>query len=339
MDTSMKKYKKIIVWGALPDTGHTHCFIHDSIARAAASMGIETYWLDNRHNVPPEFFDDAIIISEQWLVFANGNSNRLPLRKSSCYIIHYLGNKGPVEGNPGASMYLGKVGKLIDFRFASDWGMGSVPDKNYAYHFEPEKYEKLSVASYYESGDLYDNFYSIWATDLLPEEIRLTDRLYLPKEPKYAFFGGTIRDDNKKVFDGFIKACNDTSVAWVHNCPWKNPLSINDIRTKVRESFIAPDFRPDNHISNNYISCRILKNISYGKMGVTNSKAAYDFFNKEVIFDENTELLFYKAKESAEMQSKIIGGKDAKLLFLMNDIKKNHTYINRVNDMIKAAEI
>ena len=169
----MNKYKKIIVWGAKQDTGHTHAFIHGAIVRAAQSMGIETYWLDNRDNVSEEFFNDAIVVTEQWLVFQNGYSNNMPLNKTACYLVHYLGNLGNVEGNPGTEMYLGKVGKLIDFRFNAEhgWGINGSPDKNYNYKFEPSKYDAFNDVSFYEKGDSYDNFYSIWATDLLPEEI------------------------------------------------------------------------------------------------------------------------------------------------------------------------
>ena len=78
----MKKYKKIIVWGAKLDTGHTHGFIHEAIVRAAKSMGIDTYWLDNRDHVDPEFFNDALVITEQWLVFASGSSNKIG--RASC---------------------------------------------------------------------------------------------------------------------------------------------------------------------------------------------------------------------------------------------------------------
>jgi len=73
------KHSKVIVWGAKPDTGHTHAFVHHAIVRAGDYLGIPIYWLDNRDNLAEEFFDDALIISEQWLVFANGNSNNLPL--------------------------------------------------------------------------------------------------------------------------------------------------------------------------------------------------------------------------------------------------------------------
>ena len=61
----MRKYKKIIVWGAKLDTGHTHGFIHEAIVRAAKCMGLDTYWLDNRDTLDDTFFDDAIIIVDE----------------------------------------------------------------------------------------------------------------------------------------------------------------------------------------------------------------------------------------------------------------------------------
>ena len=327
------KYSKIIVWGARPETGHTHCFIHAAIVRACIFMGIPVFWLDNNHNLTDGFFDDALIITEQWLVFANGHSNRLPLRKSSCYLVHYLGNRGPVEGNPGASMYLGKVDKLIDFRFACNWGIDGVEDKNYAYKFEPEKYEKLNNGvSFYEKGKDFDNFYSIWGTDLLPNEINLDDRLKPWKQPqRYAFFGGTIRDDNKEVFDGFIRACSENNVIWLHNSPWTNPLPIPEIRKLVLESYMAPDFRPNNHTANGYISCRIMKNISYGRMGITNSKQTYDYFDRDVAYASDTYELFHVA----EMY---VYHKQALHRQMLN-VQNNHTYVNRVKDFITASEM
>lgn len=328
----MKKYKKIIVWGALPDTGHTHSFIHGAIVRAALAMGIECHWLDNRHIVSKNFFDDALVITEQWLVFANGNSDKLPLNKSSCYLVHYLGNKGQVEGNPGASMYLGKVGKLIDFRFASNWGIDGVPDKNYAYKFEREKYEALSDFSFYEKGQEYDNLYSIWGTDLLPNEIDFDSR-FTPQR-RQAFFCGTIREDNQGMFIPFIQKCKDNEIPFVYNSPWNNPLPTEKVREWVVSSLLPLDCRPANHLANGYIACRTIKNISYGALGMTNSKVIYDLFDGEIAYAANSGDLFDVA---IEMQN------DPKtkdlILNQMKKIKEHHTYINRVQDMITAAEI
>jgi len=329
------KHKKLIVWGAMFDTGHTHAFVHDAIVRAGEYLGIPTYWLDNRHNLPDEFFDDALIISEQWLVFANGISNKLPLRPTSTYIIHYLGNKGPVEGNPGASMYVGKVGRLIDFRFANNWGVNGVEDKNYAYKFEPEKYTPINDGtSFFEKGSDYDILYSIWATDLLPNEIDFETRLTPFKEPKFAFFGGTIREDNEEMFIPFINECKTNNIPFVYNTPWQNPLTIEQMRSAVIQSYLPLDVRPRNHFANGYISCRSIKNISYGALCLTNSKETYDFFDQEIAYASDTGELFHVAcKMQNDPKTKDL------ILNQMKKVKDKHTYVNRLQDMIKATEM
>lgn len=329
------KHDKIIVWGAKPDTGHTHAFVHDACVRAAKYLGYPTYWLDNRDNLPDEFFDNALIISEQWLVFQNGISNQLPLRPTSTYIIHYLGNKGPVEGNPGASMYLGKVGRLIDFRFACNWGVDGVEDKNYAYHFEKEKYTPINDGiSFFNRGDDYDIFYSIWATDLLPNEIDFETRLTPFKEPRYAFFGGTIREDNQEMFKPFIEECEKNGLPFTYNSPWQNPLTVEQMRNVVVQSYLPLDVRPRNHLANGYISCRSIKNISYGALCLTNSKETYDFFDQEIAYADNPRDLFYVAKEMQDDPKT----KDL-ILNQMKKVKDKHTYVNRIKDMITAVEM
>lgn len=331
----MKKYKKIIVWGAKQDTGHTHAFIHGAIVRAAKAMGIETYWLDNRDNVTEEFFNDAIVITEQWLAFQNGYSNNLPLNKTSCYLVHYLGNKGNVEGNPGAEMYLGKVGKLIDFRFTAEhgWGVNGEIDKNYAYTFDKKNYEAFNDVSYYEANSFdYDRFYSIWATDLLPEEMNFEDR-FIRLKPR-AFFCGTIRQDNAPMFENFVKKCQEHNIPFLYNTPFQNPLSTEDVRKAVVESLLPLDCRPANHLANGYIACRTIKNVSYGALGMTNSKSIYDFFEGEIAYAADSGDLFDVAMEMQNDPKT----KDL-ILNQMKRIKDQHTYINRVKDIIKAAEI
>lgn len=330
--------KKFIVWGSKLDTGHTHAFVHHAIYRAAISMGLDAYWLDNRDIVDPSFFDDSLIVTEQWLCFENPWSNKIPLRKSSTYIVHYLGTKPPSEenqNNPGFSMYQDKVKRVIDFRFASNWGIDGVPDKSYAYKFEPEKYNKISKASYFDKGADYDYFYSIWGTDILPDEIDMEARFTPYREPKYAFFGGTIGEWNMGEFEPFMRACKDNDVEFRHHCPWKNGgLSIEKIRDLVVNSYMAYDARPANHLANGYVPCRTIKNISYGKLGMTNSKAVHDYFDGDVAYSADPYELFEVTKQM-EARPDI---KDI-ILRQMNNVRDNHTYVSRVYDMLQAWEM
>ena len=331
---NMLKHKRIIVWGAKLDTGHTHGFIHEACVRASKYMGLETYWLVNRDNVDNSFFDDAIVITEQWLVFQNGISNNMPINKNATYMVHYLGNRGAVEGNPGAEMYLGRVRKLIDFRFNAQngWGINGVEDKNYAYKFEPEKYAALSDVSFYETGDDYDKFYTIWATDLLPNEIRFDDRL--SEKRQQAFFCGTIREDNGPLFEGFIRKCKEYNIPFLYNTPWQNQMPTEQIREFVKTSLLPLDIRPSNHIANGYIACRPIKNVSYGALPMTNSPAINDFFQGDCAFAVNSDALFDVALEMQKNPRTL-----DLILHQMNRIKEDHTYINRMTDIIRAAEI
>lgn len=341
------KYEKIIIWGAKLDTGHTHSFIHLAFARAAASMGIETYWVDNRDDLDDTFFDNSLIVSEQWHVFENGTSNRLPLRKSSCYIINYVGNKGATpenQFNPGASHYLGKVGKLIDFRFACDWGINGIEDKNYAYKFEKEKYIELgSGTAYLEKGSYYNKFYAIWGTDLLPEEIDFNNRFHPHTEPKFAFFGGTIsppqgwgnpEDSNYFFFDEFVRECQKVNFPFHYNDPRQNPLDTSALQRLVLDSYVPIDLRPKNHLANGYIPCRSLKNASYGQLVVTNSKAVHDYLDGRTAYHPDPAALLHVA---IEMQN------DPKtkdmILSVMETVKQKHTYVSKIKDMIEASEI
>lgn len=336
------KHDKIIIWGAKLDTGHTHGFIHEALYRAGKYLGYPTYWLDNRDSVDKNFFNNALIITEQWLVFQNGISNQMPLNETSTYIVHYLGNKGPVEGNPGASMYLGKVGKLIDFRFANNWGVDGVPDKNYAYVFEKEKYTPINDGvSFYEKGEEYDNFYSIWATDIMPDEINFDTRFTPFHEPKFAFFGGTISrgwgnqdDGNASYVIPFAEECQKNGVQFIHNDPRNNPLSVEQIRDAVSKSYLPIDIRPKNHLANKYVPCRSIKNCSYGQLVITNSPSVYEFFDGEAAYSSDPKELF-------EIATRMQNDPKTKDLIMnqMKKVKDKHTYVSRLKDMISAVEM
>jgi len=318
------RHKRIIVWGYKPYTNHTHSFIHKGYYDAAVSMGYETHWLDNKDNFDPSLFDDALVITEHWgpMYVAPG----MPLSMSSTYFIHYLGNRPDCAENPdGASFYRGKVGRFLDFRYNGiGWN-----DKNYNYTIDRSKTTKISEGSSFEKGtDGYDIFYSIFATDLLPNQINLMD-VYKPRK-KVSFFAGTLREDNAYLYEPFVKALEKRGIQFLWNNTWQRPLSTEEVRERIAESILVADLRGEVWQKGGYVACRIMKNISYGQLGVTNSTAAYEMFGDLIAYDLDAEQMVEKAMGKIKNYKAIQES--------MKIVKEHHTFVNRVQDMVTVAD-
>ena len=72
----------------------------------------------------------------------------------------------------------------------------------------------------------------------------------------------------------------------------------------------------------------MLKAISYGLLGITNSKHVYELLDKKVIYNTDEGQLFYDAMKE-------IGNKEL-IKEQMQMVRDNHTYINRINDLLKV---
>jgi hypothetical protein len=74
----------------------------------------------------------------------------------------------------------------------------------------------------------------------------------------------------------------------------------------------------------------MFKNISYGQFGITNNKRVNDIFGNKLIYNPDSYKLYYEAKERlASMQV-------TELHALMDEVAKKHTYLNRIDAVIKA---
>lgn len=317
--------KKVIIWG-YPLYSHTHSYIHYGYFKAFQYLGYEVHWLDpnQNHNVD---FKDSLVITEQF------TTRNMPLVDSATYFIHYLGNKDNRHHH-----YLGQVGRLIDVRYNADCWI----DKNYDYHLDRNKVEKISSGSYFEKGsDGYDIMYTTWATDLLPEEINLEDRFL--KRERTVYYVGTIGGGKGGLFDclkapdyydtvpyimPFYEACRENQIDFKSNCPWLNPLDSKTSMDLMKRSYLAPDFRHKAMLDWGYIPCRVMKNISYGQLGITNSKAVYDFFDGMVVYNNDSRQLFYDGVSKMNDYDLV---REQMIL-----IKNNHTYVNRALDYLKV---
>ena len=128
-----------------------------------------------------------------------------------------------------------------------------------------------------------------WATDLLPEEIdeniKLREKETEEIENEINFIGTLTR----KWYD-LHNVCMQTGIKFNHygatfNVNSDRNISLLDNMKLIQKSIIAPALQDDYQVSAQYIPCRIFKNISYGKMGITNNKKVNELFDNRLIYD------------------------------------------------------
>jgi hypothetical protein len=330
-------FSKVIIWG-YPLYSHTHSYIHFGWVKAFKKLGYETYWFDD-NNFPTDFdYADCLFLTEGYA------DTEIPIRSTSIYLVH-------IAINP--EKYIGKVKRFIDIRYLVD----HIRDCNYDYVLEKSKCTKISDCTYYEK--LHDNsglekyhnnpikmeyecIYTCWATDLLPEEI-VEENIYFPKDKKIYWFGSA-NPMNTKEIALFYEECIKNGIEFMTNDPWINPLPFEKVQEYTMRSFMSPDFRSSGdpykiakgetgtcHKQIGYIACRLLKSISYGHLGITNSKHAYELLEKKVVYNSDEKQLFYDAIHQLNHVELI---KEQ-----MKIVREKHTYLNRVQDILKVLDM
>jgi hypothetical protein len=170
-----------------------------------------------------------------------------------------------------------------------------------------------------------------WATDLLPHEIDDVKRQLSTEREKVVYWVGTIgagEFGNIDQIEGFKKACLEQGIAFEH----KGQLSAQKNIELMQKSYIAPAIQGPWQLEKGYIPCRIFKAISYGQMGVTNSKTVSELFDGRIVYNSDTYALFHDA------QKKIAVTTQNELISLMDFVRDNHTYVNRINVLLEFLE-
>ncbi len=313
----MSKHK-IILWD-FPLYSHTLSYIWAGFEKSARYLNHEVYWFteDNHpdHNDP--IYKDATFIAE------GSRDKKLPIRSDCAYIIH------SIHPDRVKSKYLGNVGRFVDLRYNHVWHH----DEVYQFKVDKKSLEKIGPCCYLdESGD-YTKVYCSWATDLLPSEFNYAD-IYKQREKfPTIYFLGTIsnqgRCENWSKIEPFVNSCKTARVEWVHNDPWVRPLSMDQVKYFTQKSIIAPDIRGPELLRNGYVPCRLFKNISYGHLGITNSEECYKELEGNCLLVEDTSKMLNLGLHNRDNYSFIESA--------MKYVAENHTYVNRLNDLLLVA--
>jgi hypothetical protein len=242
-------------------------------------------------------FKETLFVSE-------GQVDRnIPLIKDSFYVLH----------NVDSSKYLEAGCKILIIQ---------VHTKE-----TPSRGESINPYTTIQKSSI-SCLYQPWATDLLPHEIDLDSAKNNLTDP-FCFWAGSSQGNDGNI-NPFLETCSRNGVRIVYIDPWKNPISFEENRKRVNESYISPAIQSDWQVDNGYIPCRIFKNISYGHFGYTNSDTVNSIFDNSLVYSDNPGDLFFKIIEKKNDHNHL---KDLKEL--MANVKSNHTYINRIENILK----
>jgi len=244
---------------------------------------------------------DETNISDTVFFVEDSQKSCMPLRKDCKYITHHIETKHFLDAEVPYENIL-SLGNCIQ---------------------ETERFEKIEDLCHWDSDTR--TLYQTWGTDLLPHEIDPEDQVSFDwKKPNINYVG--MMYEQGPYWIEYFAYC-----AQKHNKEVKlftQSVSDEENRQLIRDSFICPDFRSDWHLQCGYIPCRIQKNISYGQVQGTNSPFIKKAFGDYVVFGGTPETLYENLIDAASNGK--VNMREAMLF-----IKDKHTYINRVNNILK----
>ena len=296
-------FKKVVLWGHKLHSG-THSYIHYAFYKAFKHLGYDTYWFDANDDARSMDFSNSLFITE-----GNAHTN-IPLRSDCRYVLH---NCDPE-----------KYKNLFEQRCCMILQV-------YTHDVLKRDVIKVDDCIYYQFDS--DILYMPWATDLLPHEINAIKK-QVPKfkKQKSIYWVGTIwdgADGNRSKIHPFEQACQQNSIQFRQF----GHLNADQNIQLIQQSYMAPALQGKWQCEVGYIPCRIFKNISYGQMGITNSKTVYDLFKGKIVYNEDTYQLFFDA------QKRIKNMHNKELFELMDFVKEKHTYLNRIYHILNFFHV
>lgn len=338
--SALSKINKIVVWG-FPLHTHTHSYIHAMWVKVfKEGFNKETHWFhDDDQNIPNDLdFNNCLFITEGYA------DKKIPILATSVYFVHNAINP---------ERYLDKNARLIEIRF----NVMEIHDINNDFKLDDgthniiqlsneTKYEKLTSNKDIckkTRGEMksmnYECIYLYWATDLLPHEFDFDDA-YFPKNNEIFYIGSRVNSVN---YIQFANLCIENNIHWRIINPWETPVSFEDNKKLMKRSLLCPDFRPigtakdveefgekngKNHLAIGYLPCRVLKSISYGNIGITDSYHVKNILGEHVLYDTDMKTLFHMAmKERTNID---------RIQEAMKHVQETHTYVHRARDLIRA---
>jgi len=306
--------KKFIIWG-LQMYEHTHSYIHYAFNKAALFLGWDSEWVADTVDNQIKYRD----CDEYLFLTLGGYEKNIPINKNSFYILHNC------EPKPYTEIPL--KNKLVLQVFTNDVyerKIINLPGKKFEF-WQPD----------------INCFYMPWATDLLPYEIEdnitekkknflNSDSTEIKKSLPYALFLGSVGGGifgNTNELNNFKDGLNTENIPMYFSTETK--VNQEQSIIAIKNASIAPTIVGTWQKKQGYIPCRIFKTISYGKLGITNSKQSHEVINNLTLYSQDENKLGIMASDTVINEFKY----QEIILDAMKFVRDNHTYLNRIESI------
>ncbi len=294
------KIKQFVAWGHKLHS-HTHSYIHGAFIKAFQHLGYKTLWLDDSDDISGIDFEGTLFLTEGQV------DSKIPLKDDCFYLLHYPRDSKYTCINKKNIIYL-----YVHRQPIFDNNTDCIPIPNNKFCFFNN-----------------NNILVIpWATDLLPNEInnninKVKNGEINSKNRILNFIGMPLHE-----WDLVFKYCKNNNIQYKQVGGFsQNNVNYNENMHLIQQSIIAPAVQCQLQLDERYIPCRIFKNISYGKMGMTNNPLVSDLFDNKILYNSNIDELL---KLGLEFENKTLEEKNNILIPLMEYVKDSHTYLNRI---------
>jgi len=296
------KFRKVVVWG-LKSQYHTHRYIHAGFYCTLKKLEVPAVWVDYGKKSEAALAAGDLVIS----AFVEGrgvDSHYLPIKPGVYYCLHN---------------YPEEICAQIGLKYLLRLQVYTNKAENSG--------QKWDEVTFFDAKTR--TLFQPWGTNLLPEEF---------KQPIYnrhtrVFWIGSI-------WDNALRQGNVAEISEIRRALSRCDVRFTALRfvpdwlniKLIRYSRLAPAVAGRWQAENNYLPCRMFKNISYGQLGFSNVKKFQDLFGDFNISAESIEGLVQKALALPKQDYlSIINGQQR--------IAAEHTYAHKLLNIFKALEI
>lgn len=292
-----KKFKKTIVWGLHSPILNSFRHIYGGYYSTLEKLQVPAIWVDD------EIENNKLVNKGDLVIVANLSATNLRPKKGVYYCTH-------------------------NFDDQMSEGMEESKHLRLQVYTNPAKEvgHKVEDGRYFSKKDR--TLFQPWGTNVFPTDFM---KPVFNRGSHLVYWIGSIWDN--ELHQGNLEEIKELKTALLKKLIFlRNPKFVSDEIgiNLIRKSRIAPAVGGKWQVDNNYMPCRMFKNISYGQLGMSNVPILNEMYHGAGVFDSDIKALVKKGLSLNEKEWTSI------LKSQQEITKHSFTYVNSLLNIAKA---